>query len=448
MAVVTSGSAAAPGAGGAGAGGAGAGGAGAGGAGAGGAGAGAALLAAAAALRVALGGFDAGIFSGADCAQITAELAATEKACQTVRLLAAARAVSAGVHRQAGYRDGASWLARQSGTTGRQAQRELVTAGRLEDCPSTRDALLAGDISLAQAAEITEAESDTPGVEQTLVEVARGADLTRLRDRAREERLAGVAAEQLHQKQRRARSFRHWRDRLGMVCFAGQLPPEVGVPLITRLERATEKVRRAARSAAPEAPPERWEAHAADAFVEMCAPSGDSGKAPPTELVVVCDLYAWRRGHAHPGEPCHIIGGGPIPVALAQELGRDAFLKVVLHDGTAIHTVKHVGRYCPVELRTALDLGPVPEFTGRQCAECGVRWGLQYDHIDPIENDGVTSYDNIQALCWADHHDKTERDRQAGLIGNRRRDRPPPPGPPPPAGPAPPQLPFDRGDGA
>ena len=413
------------------------------------------LLAAAAALRVALIGFEAGLFSGADCARITEELAATEKACQTVRLLAAARAVSAGVHRQAGYRDGASWLARQSGTTGRQAQRELATAGRLEDCPSTRDALLAGDISLAQATEITEAESDTPGVEQTLVEVARGADLTRLRDRAREERQACVPAEQLHERQRRARSFRHWRDRLGMVCFAGQLPPEVGVPLITRLERATEKVRRSARSAAPERPPERWEAHAADAFAEMCGPSGDSRPAPSTELVIVCDLYAWRRGHAHPGEPCHIIGGGPIPVDLAKELSQDAFLKAVLHDGTNIHTVKHIGRYCPVELRTALDLGPVPQFTGRQCAECGVRWGLQYDHIDPIDHDGVTSYDNIQALCWADHADKTERDRRAGLIGKKRRERPPPaPSPPagaPPPGPSPlrppPQLALDNDDG-
>ncbi|HET6965829.1 MAG TPA: HNH endonuclease signature motif containing protein [Acidimicrobiales bacterium] len=73
-------------------------------------------------------------------------------------------------------------------------------------------------------------------------------------------------------------------------------------------------------------------------------------------------------------------------------------------------------------------LGPVPEFTGRQCSRCGARWGLQYDHIDPVDHQGVTSYDNIQALCWADHHIKTEEDRRAGLIGGPPRDdlrRPP-----------------------
>jgi 5-methylcytosine-specific restriction endonuclease McrA len=100
---------------------------------------------------------------------------------------------------------------------------------------------------------------------------------------------------------------------------------------------------------------------------------------------------------------------------VARRLGADAFLKAVLHDGTAIHTVKHFGRHYPAELRTALDLGPVPEFTGRQCAQCGRRWGLQYDHIDPVAHRGPTSYDNIQALCWADHQSKTRRDHEAGL---------------------------------
>ena len=106
----------------------------------------------------------------------------------------------------------------------------------------------------------------------------------------------------------------------------------------------------------------------------------------------------------------------PVPVELARELGKDAFLDAVLHDGVNIHTVKRFGRYQPVELRTALDLGPVPEFTGRQCADCGRRWGLQYDHVDPVANNGPTTYANIQARCWSCHHDKTERDRQAGLL--------------------------------
>ncbi len=354
----------------------------------------AAVLAASAGLRAALASFDPGLLVGSDCARVAEDLAVTEKACSSVRLITAARAVDSGAHLSAGFRDGAAWLARQSGVTAQQARRDLDTADRLGDCPDTRDALLAGQISMAQAGEITQAEADNPGAEQALLAVARTSDLSKLRDRARQERQARTPVDDLHARQHRARSFRHWRDRLGMVCFSGQLTPEVGVPFINRLEQATERIRRAARAAAsPQTPPERWDAHAADAFAELCAGAGSaqSRRSDRTELVIVFDLFAWRRGHTHPGEACPIIGGGPLPVDLARQLGKDAFLKAVLHDGVAIHTVKHFGRYYPVELRTALDLGTVPEFTGRQCAQCGSRWGLQYDHIDPLGHQGPTS---------------------------------------------------------
>ena len=75
----------------------------------------------------------------------------TAKACTTAGLLAAARATQAGAHRQRGFKDPASWLARQSGTTGTQAREALDTAQRLEDWPNTKEALLAGEISLQQA---------------------------------------------------------------------------------------------------------------------------------------------------------------------------------------------------------------------------------------------------------------------------------------------------------
>ena len=118
---------------------------------------------------------------------------------------------------------------------------------------------------------------------------------------------------------------------------------------------------------------------------------------------------------------CQVIGGGPIPVELARELGKDAFLKAVLHDGVAIHTLKHFGRHLRAELRSALDLGPVPAFSGAQCADCGRRFGLEYDHINPVANKGETSLSNVRALCWQDHKAKTERDRQAGLLGPTRQ---------------------------
>jgi hypothetical protein len=46
---------------------------------------------------------------------------------------------------------------------------------------------------------------------------------------------------------------------------------------------------------------------------------------------------------------------------------------------------------------------------------------LQWDHIDPVANGGLTSYENQQPLCLPDHIEKTERDRKAGLLNRRER---------------------------
>jgi hypothetical protein len=150
----------------------------------------------------------------------------------------------------------------------------------------------------------------------------------------------------------------------------------------------------------------------------MVENGGGKGKASRADLVIVCDLQAYRRGHAHEGEACHIVGGGPIPVSLAKDLGRDAFLKAVLHEGTEIHTIAHFGRRYPAVLQTALDLGAPPDFNGNVCAApgCDRRHHLQRDHIDPVANGGETSYANNPPLCPPDHRIKTESDRKAGLL--------------------------------
>jgi hypothetical protein len=108
-------------------------------------------------------------------------------------------------------------------------------------------------------------------------------------------------------------------------------------------------------------------------------------------------------------------------------MAKDAFLKVVLHDGVSIHTVVHFGRCRPVELNTALELGAPPGFEGVTCAElgCDRKYGLQWDHKDPVANDGVTSQRNLQPLCYPHHAEKTERDRKAGRLGSNRRERAP-----------------------
>ena len=374
-----------------------------------------ALLLAARALRDALTGFEPALVSGRDCAQVVEELARTEKACAAARARAAARAADCGAHTQRGFADPADWLARRSGQSRGEAQSALATAQAVDDCPATKAALLAGELSLVQAGEIARTEKEVPGSEAGLVALAQQSGLAALRDEARKRRLAAADPEELHDKQRAARRFRHWRDELGLVCFTGALSPEVGLPFVNRLEAETDRQYQEAKR---NGPTQAREAHAADALAALVAGRG-KGRAASADLVVVCDLAAYRRGHVHPGETCHLVAGGPIPVGLARRLGQDAFLKAVVHDGVAIHTVAHFGRRIPAELRTALELGSPPDFDGVSCIEAGCdrRYHLEWDHVNPLANGGATSYDNLKPRCWPHHRDKTERDRLAGLLG-------------------------------
>jgi hypothetical protein len=300
----------------------------------------------------------------------------------------------------------------------------MDTVRALGDMPDTQAAVTSGELSLAQASEVARTEAECPGSEPELLQVAKSGSLKTLKEKAKKRRLEAVDAEELHARQLKARLFRHWRTDLGMVGFAGELSPGVGLPFVNRLDAETDRLRRQARR---DGNRDAREAFAADALVKLAAGAGQ-GKARSADLVIVCDLRAFRRGHAHPGEPCHLVGGGPVPVSVVKVLSEDAFLKAVLHDGTRIDTVVHFGRHPKAELRTALELGAVPDFDGVSCVEvgCDRRYHLEWDHVDPRANHGPTSYDNLKARCYPHHQEKTARDRQAGLLrGNRREPDPP-----------------------
>ena len=364
---------------------------------------------------------DPELLAGADCAVLAECLAVAEKACAGLRARAAARAAECGAHRGLGYTEPADWLARVSGSSVGEAKEALETAASLPGVPEVKEALAGGLLSLAQAREIARTEGERPGSAAVLVDVARRRGLQAVRDEGRRMRLAVADPDELHRRQTAARSFRHWRDVEGMVCFRAALPPETGVALVNRLDAECDRIRRAARR---EGSTEAREAHAADALVRLVEGKG-RGRGRAADLVIVCDIDAWRRGRALPGEPCRILGGGPVPVAVAKELGRDAFLKAVVHDGVEIRAVRHFGRHIPAELRTALELGSPPGFDGVECADgCGRRHGLEWDHVDPVAHGGPTSYGNLAPRCFSCHGEKTEHDRRAGLLGGRRGGEP------------------------
>jgi hypothetical protein len=392
--------------------------------------------------RANLVGFQPEEHSGEDCAVLVEELSTLEKVCAAARVRAAARAGWCGVHKERGFADVSDWLARASGSTAGSARAALDTAAALEEHPDAKAALEAGELSLAQARELVRTEGECPGSAADLLDVAKQNSLKTLKEQARDRRVRAIDPEELHALQHAAQHARHWRTHLGNVKIEVELPPEFGVPFTNRLDAETDRLwqehRRAAnkqrRNGSAEllddnstvGMPQRRSQVAAEAFVRMLE-SGGTGKAHQADLVIVCDLSAYRRGHAEEGERCHLIEGGPIPVSLAKELGRDAFLKAVLHDGVAIHTIAHFGRRYPAVLRTALMLGAPPEFEGPICSEpgCDRRYHLETDHIDPCANGGKTSYENLGSPCWPHHRTKTEKDRKAGLLSIKPQARGP-----------------------
>jgi hypothetical protein len=376
------------------------------------------LTAIARSLREVLRDFDPAMHPANDCAALVEELARTEKACALARVLAAARASDCGAHRRKGFPDAADWLAHVGGTTPAQAERQLATARWITDLPDTKAALTSGDLSLEQAEEVAKTEQHCPGSEAEMLDAARRDTLKSLRETGRNKRQSAITPEVLAGRQHEARHHRHWRDELGMVRGTYALEPHIGIPFVNRLDAETDRLRRAAKRRGDELPEPR-DRHAADAFNKMLA-GGGKGHAKRADVVYVCDVAT--------GES-HIIGGGPVPESTVRAAARHAFVKAVLHDGVAITTVKHYGKNPPAVLQTALEIGKPPDFMGMTCSVrgCDRRYYLERDHIDPRANGGAWSPGNVEWMCWYHHVEKTERDRQMGLLkgGGGPRGSPP-----------------------
>ena len=352
-------------------------------------------------LRRELPSFDPALHTPDECTSLAELLAQTANACSAAAARATLRAAAS-----------PDFLARSCGSTPKAARDAMAAVVSLDELPATENALLAGQISAAQANAIAE----VPEHEDELLAMARAGGLGPVRTAARNHLLRKMDPEELHDRQREARHAKHWTNPLGSTCLDIELPPEIGVPWVNRFDREVDREWRKARKAGRDVSREQL---AADVFVRMTSGNGDA----KTDVVYVCDVNAYRRGHPHDGEACHIIGGDPVPVGLVNAATEDAFVKLVLHDGVNILAVKHWGRYRKAELQTALDLGAAPLFEGAVCEKegCGRRYHLQWDHKNPVANGGETSRKNLQGLCGPDHIDKTERDRKAGKLKRKER---------------------------
>ncbi|MDQ4130502.1 MAG: DUF222 domain-containing protein, partial [Actinomycetota bacterium] len=277
-------------------------------------------------LTRAVADFDPARVSGSEAVELVEVLARAEKVCAATRARAAARVEESGAYQAHGHRSGAQWLARTMGTSPKQAATSIETAKNIEGLAATRDAFMAGRISEAQAAQVAKAAQVNPAAEGELLQGAERHEWRALKDQVRRVRLnAEVDREALHERQHKAREFTHWIDDEGMIAGHFRLPPEVGAPLVDRLDAETD---REYKKAWRQGGREPRAAYAADALVKLLSEdTGSSRSQTRADLVVVVDLDVLRRGHAHEDERCHVPGVGPLPVSLANRIASDAFLK-------------------------------------------------------------------------------------------------------------------------
>ena len=335
--------------------------------------------------------------------------------------------------------DDAAAVARAAGTSMGVAKRTAETGAALADAPEVASAFASGEVSVDQAAEIAKAEMARPGSSRELLTVAREESFHVLRDAARRVVLEAEQRRGLGERQKEARSARSYKDELGMVNIHLRLEPHVGTPIVNRAEAEADRLYRAAKN---NDRPEPFERHLADAYAVMLSGTG-RGRTTRPELVVLVSHEVAKRGwtEVRDGELCTIPGVGPVPPEVARSIAKDAFLTGLFYDGKDLRSIRRWTRNVPVEVKVALELGTPPcghttlrrssrriarndcaHFDGFKCADCGNRFRNQRDHVEPHNQFGPASIDNLEPRCWRCHQAKTARDRKAGKL------TPPPPG--------------------
>ena len=413
------------------------------------------------ALEAMVSGFDVDTLTGEGATRLVKRLVVHERVVATVRAKAAKRAADANQWRHAGERSAATWLASLTGTTTGQAAAELETTRRLVDQPATAAARAAGQLSESQARQVADAATADPGAEADLLAHAATDDAAAL---ARRCLAVKAAAEQdetaAREKIRRARRHRSWTDGEGAFCYAGRGLPEDRAALEAALKPHQDQALHNARRRGEREPAE---AYAYDALIALAnhqcpaSPTGGNSTTPAprtgdgddgtgraahrgtgddehagsevdgeaestgataatatevvprlgarAKVIVRIDHTALVRGHTTPGEVCEIPGVGPIPVATAREIARDAFLTAVVTDGVDVRSVAHLGRSATAHQRTAL------QARGMNCAVpgCGTTNGLEIDHVDGWAITRRTELDQLDWLCHHHHDQKTHR---------------------------------------
>jgi len=340
-------------------------------------------------------------YSGADAAHLTEVGAEIAKLGEAVTMLFAKRAADTGAWTRTSHAVSAEqWLARVSGTSEHAAREKLVTADRLDALPTTAEKLRAGELSLAQAAQVTAAAAVAPESETHLLHVAEHRGLRELR--TEKERVVAWASDEAKGREaaHRERHVRTWsRGFATHGSFSG--PTEQVAELFAALEPLQRDAFDAARKRGDR---ESHDAYRFDALVSLAHGASVPTKKRATTADVArvrVDLGSLLDGRTRPGEVCEIPGVGPVPVAHAREVLSHGLLELVITDGVDVQSVVSTTRHVPEALKIA-----IAERDGGRCKvrDCDHTRAIERHHTVGFAEHRTTSYKILGGVC-PDHHD-------------------------------------------
>ena len=348
------------------------------------------------------------VVAGKDAAELVGIADEIRRAGDSLRTVAVGQVERTNSWRGEGAKSITEWLAIETDCPQYEAQAVVLLAAQLQHLPVTQAALRNGTLSNAQAVEVARGAIVAPNTETQLLNLAKHVTVRDLRD-ATSRVVAGATDEaERHRQVHKSRYFRSWTDFDGSFNVRGRMTAANGALVMAALKPIQDEIFRSARKSGAH---ERPEAYAADALMALCervttkhsSENGGKTSRPNAVMNIRIDIDALKRGRTVGGEICEIAGVGPIPVATATAYLGEAFLKLLILDGTEIKTIAHMGRALPAKLRTAV------EERDRLCQvpTCDVTLGLEIDHIVPFAEGGPTTFENLVRLCKRHHLQKT-----------------------------------------
>ena len=359
-------------------------------------------------LREVTSRIDVEVIDGKAAAELVRISEDARRAVDSLRTVAVGQVERTNGWKGEGAKSISEWLSIETDCPQYEAQSVVLLANQLQHLPVTQAALRRGALSNAQAVEVARGAIVAPNTETQLLNLAKHATVRDLRDASSRVVAAATDEAERHRQVHKSRFLKSWTDLDGSFNVKARMTVANGALVMAALKPLQDEIFKAARKSGVH---ERPEAYAADALMVLCERSNgvksvSNAQKPARSNAVMnirVDIDALKRGHTEHGEICEIAGVGPIPVATATEYLGEAFLKLLVVDGTDIKTIAHMGRAIPAKVRTGV------EERDRVCQvpTCDATLGLEIDHIVPFAEGGAASMENLVRLCKRHHLQKT-----------------------------------------